>query len=146
MGWHPLERWGRYTGVAWVSFRAFDERGVAGLSVAVAGCAGGWGVVPPCRGRRRRRWFAASGGLEMGLRLGRWSPVRLEVMAVYVLTLARASQKHRYERHFRWLFTTLCPHFPHGCLSDTDSPSDYEPPALTVELHPRWKRRMRGEA
>jgi len=27
------------TGAAWVSFRAFDERAVAALSVAVAGCA-----------------------------------------------------------------------------------------------------------
>jgi hypothetical protein len=41
MGWPPLERVGAYTGVAWVSFRAFDERGVAGLPAAVAGlCCG----------------------------------------------------------------------------------------------------------
>ena len=32
---------GAYTGVAWVSFLAFDERGVEGLLVAVAGCAAG---------------------------------------------------------------------------------------------------------
>jgi hypothetical protein len=40
MGWPPLERLGAYTGVAWVSFRGFDERGVAGRAAGLWRAAG----------------------------------------------------------------------------------------------------------
>jgi len=35
--------------------------------------------------------------------------------------------------------------FDWGRQDSNLQPSDYEPPALTVELHPRWRRRMRSE-
>jgi hypothetical protein len=48
MGWPPLERVGAYRGVAGVSFRAFDERGVEGLPVALAALLRGQGLPPRC--------------------------------------------------------------------------------------------------
>ena len=49
MGWPPLERVGAYTRVAWVSFRAFDERGVAGMRRGPAAWVAGVGELRDLR-------------------------------------------------------------------------------------------------
>jgi hypothetical protein len=46
-------------------------------------------------------------------------------------------KKITQHRAFPWLLSTLCPYSSNSCPSNTGEPSDYEPPALTVELHPR---------
>jgi hypothetical protein len=50
---------GAYTRVAWVSFRGFDERGVAGLPAAVAGLCCGSAAALLCLPHR----WAVRGGL-----------------------------------------------------------------------------------
>lgn len=46
---------------------------------------------------------------------------------------ARKLASGRYLQYGKW-----------GCTDSNREPSDYEPPALTVELHPRLERKDEG--